>query len=147
MTLDIQKAREGLQKKIFEMVYQWGRVGIVVDHTAPAYKDLIDQLGTTKDPSQTDEVMNKKYCRLCGIELELYDTGRFDENTGKPIFKPLRECSNEKCIGFINNKKYAIESERRYKCEHYYGFLKGLLSGNNRCIKCGYYASHWEDYP
>ncbi|MDL2342351.1 MAG: hypothetical protein QFB87_04720 [Patescibacteria group bacterium] len=33
-----------LDKQIFEMVYNWGGYGVVVDHTAPAYQRLIEQL-------------------------------------------------------------------------------------------------------
>jgi len=29
--------QEKLEQKIFNLVYQWGRVGIVADHTAPTY--------------------------------------------------------------------------------------------------------------
>jgi hypothetical protein len=35
------KLQEKLFKEMFETVYQWGRVGIVVDHTCPTYQSYI----------------------------------------------------------------------------------------------------------
>lgn len=39
-----EEDRKLLEKSIFDMVYQWGRVKIVVDFTAPAYQEEIKQL-------------------------------------------------------------------------------------------------------
>ena len=36
--------QEKLEQKIFNLVYQWGRVGIVADHTAPTYVAYIQEL-------------------------------------------------------------------------------------------------------
>lgn len=36
--------KQKLIKEMFEMVYQWGRVGIVVDENCPAYKSVIKKL-------------------------------------------------------------------------------------------------------
>lgn len=36
--------REEIIKEIFDMVYAWGRVGIVVDENAPAYRNTIKEL-------------------------------------------------------------------------------------------------------
>jgi hypothetical protein len=43
-----------IEKQIFDMVYQWGRVGIVVDYTSPAFQALcIDlKIKTLKDLKQ-----------------------------------------------------------------------------------------------
>lgn len=38
------KKSELLKKQLFQMIYQWGRVGVVVDETAPAYQDLLIEL-------------------------------------------------------------------------------------------------------
>ncbi len=38
---------KNLRKEIFDMIYQWGRVGIVVDENAPAIKELLDNLEQT----------------------------------------------------------------------------------------------------
>jgi hypothetical protein len=38
------EANEPIEKLIFDMVYQWGRVGVKTDYTAPVYQDLIKQL-------------------------------------------------------------------------------------------------------
>ena len=35
---------EKLEQKIFNLVYQWGEVGIVADHTAPTYVAYIQEL-------------------------------------------------------------------------------------------------------
>lgn len=32
------------KEKLFKMVYQWGRFGLVVDHTAPAFNDQLLKL-------------------------------------------------------------------------------------------------------
>lgn len=39
-----QSTQEKLEEKIFNLVYQWGRVGIVADHTAPTYVAYIQEL-------------------------------------------------------------------------------------------------------
>lgn len=36
--------QEKLEQKIFNLVYQWGEVGIVADHTAPTYVAYIQEL-------------------------------------------------------------------------------------------------------
>jgi hypothetical protein len=36
-------------KELFDMVYQWGRVGIVTDHKCPAFQDKIKALKVRKD--------------------------------------------------------------------------------------------------
>jgi hypothetical protein len=33
-----------IEEELFKMVYQWGRVGIVVDYTAPAYQQMLGRL-------------------------------------------------------------------------------------------------------
>ena len=33
-----------LKSQLFNMVYQWGRVGIVVDENCPAFQDLFDEI-------------------------------------------------------------------------------------------------------
>lgn len=38
-------------KELFDMVYQWGRVGIVTDHKCPAYRDAVKALKTWEDKS------------------------------------------------------------------------------------------------
>jgi len=35
---------EKIAKELFNMVYQWGRIGMVVDHNAPAFKEKIIEL-------------------------------------------------------------------------------------------------------
>ncbi len=32
-----------LEKELFDMVYAWGRIGIVVDFTAPAFQDKLQE--------------------------------------------------------------------------------------------------------
>lgn len=31
-------------KELFDMVYQWGRVGVVCDYTCPAYQDTVNDI-------------------------------------------------------------------------------------------------------
>ncbi len=38
-----------LVKDLFKMVYMWGRVGVKVDHTAPAYQSSIKALLNHKE--------------------------------------------------------------------------------------------------
>lgn len=33
-----------LEDELFKMVYQWGRVGVVVDLTAPAFQDILKEV-------------------------------------------------------------------------------------------------------
>lgn len=40
-------AREKRIKELFDMVYQWGRVGIITDEDAPAFREIIDELVDT----------------------------------------------------------------------------------------------------
>lgn len=39
---------EEASKALFDMVYQWGRVGVVTDHTAEAFKDAIKAVRRAK---------------------------------------------------------------------------------------------------
>ena len=41
---EIMTKKDYKAKEIFDMVYQWGRLGIVVDFTAPAYQEAIEEL-------------------------------------------------------------------------------------------------------
>lgn len=41
-TCDIFYERNEHIKELFDMVYQWGRVGIVTDHEAPAFRSQLD---------------------------------------------------------------------------------------------------------
>lgn len=36
--------QEAAARDIFETVYQWGRVGVVIDANAPGYRRLIEKL-------------------------------------------------------------------------------------------------------
>ena len=55
---------EKLEQKIFNLVYQWGRVGIVADHTAPTYVAYIQKLIDTA----TREAYKEGYI-LGGIDI------------------------------------------------------------------------------
>jgi len=33
-----------LDQELFEMVYEWGQYGVVVDHQAPAFQRLLQQI-------------------------------------------------------------------------------------------------------
>ena len=35
---------EQLKKELFNMVYKWGRVGLVVDEHCPAFVDLMEKI-------------------------------------------------------------------------------------------------------
>jgi hypothetical protein len=41
-----------------------------------------------------------KYCRYCGLEMNITPTGFFDQDTGKPTMKYA--CMNKKCKGFCD---------------------------------------------
>ena len=56
--------QEKLEQKIFNLVYQWGRVGIVADHTAPTYVAYIQKLIDTA----TREAYKEGYI-LGGIDV------------------------------------------------------------------------------
>lgn len=50
---------EKLEQKIFNLVYQWGRVGIVADHTAPTYVAYIQELiDSAKREGAIEELRN-----------------------------------------------------------------------------------------
>ena len=38
---------KNLRKEIFNTIYQWGRVGVVVDENSPVIKELLDNLEQT----------------------------------------------------------------------------------------------------
>lgn len=59
--LDTEKLAQYEVASLFEMVYQWGRVGIVVDETAPAF---LSQLATIVELSGGTLPMD--VCSLCG---------------------------------------------------------------------------------
>lgn len=48
-----EKRTARTSKALFEMVYQWGKHHVVVDHTAPAFCDLITHL--QEDTEHTDD--------------------------------------------------------------------------------------------
>lgn len=53
--------QEKLEQKIFNLVYQWGRVGIVADHTAPTYVAYIQELiESAKREGGLEELMKLK---------------------------------------------------------------------------------------
>lgn len=54
--------QEKLEQKIFNLVYQWGRVGIVADHTAPTYVAYIQEL----IDSATREAVTKELEHILG---------------------------------------------------------------------------------
>ena len=39
-----EKTQTELEKELFDIVYQWGRVGLVTDEKAPTFQDLISQI-------------------------------------------------------------------------------------------------------
>lgn len=59
-------------KKLFEMVYQWGRVGIVVDYKAPAFQQAIKEIKKSEyfcpcDIYEAPEL--GEICPICGEEV------------------------------------------------------------------------------
>ena len=42
--MEIPKNRLELEKELFEMVYQWGRAGIVVDFTCNAFQEKLKEI-------------------------------------------------------------------------------------------------------
>ena len=42
--MDKEKKLKKLESQLFSMVYQWGRVGIIVDENCPAFQDLMDKI-------------------------------------------------------------------------------------------------------
>ena len=42
----VQQIKE-LKKEIFDVIYQWGRVGVVADENSPAIKERLDKLEET----------------------------------------------------------------------------------------------------
>lgn len=57
-----EKEEKSIGKTIFDMVYQWGRVGVVVDYTAPAYQDEIKKLITQPENKE------KENCGYCDMD-------------------------------------------------------------------------------
>ena len=41
------QAIQNLKKEIFDIIYQWGRVGVVADENSPAIKKRLDDLEQT----------------------------------------------------------------------------------------------------
>ena len=39
-----KEIKKDIPRELFEMVYQWGRVGIIVDENSPAFKETIKDL-------------------------------------------------------------------------------------------------------
>ena len=40
----IEGETENLEKELFEMVYDWGKVRILVDENTPAFTELLDKI-------------------------------------------------------------------------------------------------------
>ena len=57
--------KEYIEKEIFEMVYNWGKVGIVTDERCNAFQDLIEKLLA----SQKKEIL-KEFNQLYKNETE-----------------------------------------------------------------------------
>ena len=42
--MEKEKKLKELESELFDMVYQWGRVGVIVDENCPAFQDLMDEI-------------------------------------------------------------------------------------------------------
>ena len=62
-------------KELFKMVYQWGRVGLVVDETAPAFQSAL----TTLIATISAEAYKKGYL-AAGIAAEIEDSNDYRDN-------------------------------------------------------------------
>ena len=50
---------ETKEKQLFDMVYQWGRVGLVTDEKCQAFQDLINEIQREKISLQKKEILEK----------------------------------------------------------------------------------------
>lgn len=60
-------------KELFDMVYQWGRVGIVVDFRSPAFQKAVKEIKNSQyicptDISRVSESGDE--CPICGIIVD-----------------------------------------------------------------------------
>jgi len=46
--MNLNKTKEQVEKELFDMIYSWGRVGIVVNEKSPAFIEKLDQLTEIK---------------------------------------------------------------------------------------------------
>jgi len=52
--------KKDIKRELFEMVYQWGRVGIIVDETCPAFNGIVDKLLEEQEQSYRAEILKEK---------------------------------------------------------------------------------------
>ena len=69
LTLD-EKIKEDLKKQLFEIGYQWGRVGVVTDENCPAFVDVIERI----EKCLTKQFYNQKLKEIIK-EIERLDFG------------------------------------------------------------------------
>lgn len=61
----MSNTQEKLEQKIFNLVYQWGRVGIVTDHTAPTYVAYIQELIDSAKREELKALKKESYACNC----------------------------------------------------------------------------------
>ena len=66
---------ETKEKQLFDMVYQWGRVGLVTDEKCQAFQDLINEIQREKISLQKKEILEKveRYEKFVRKELDNAD--------------------------------------------------------------------------
>lgn len=57
----MNKEQKEQAKKIFQMVYQWGRANVVVDETAPAFEEAIEELLNMSDEDTMKGFLESTY--------------------------------------------------------------------------------------
>lgn len=75
-------------QQLFECVYQWGRVGIVIDHHAPTYVELLRK-AADELPQDFYEALN-----ICPADGDVID-GSHDYVSPDGRVWHSRDCANE----------------------------------------------------
>ena len=86
--------QEKLEQKIFNLVYQWGRVGIVADHTAPTYVAYIQELIDSAKREVLEALKKESYACTCASGDVGYVDAVFVEDI-KSRIDQLKQSNNE----------------------------------------------------
>jgi hypothetical protein len=82
-------------QELFEVVYQWGRVGVVTDHNAPTYRELLQRAVAELDAAPQNFY---EQAPVCAADNELIDDleHAFESPDGKLYHS--RDCASDDAL-------------------------------------------------
>ena len=82
------------EKQLFDMVYQWGRVGMITDENCPAFQDLLN------------EIQEEKILKLLEMRLK-----KQKEEIEKEVEERISKLEQIRCDEMLEKQKEEMERE------------------------------------